>query len=145
MGWLLRRTLLPLGVVATLVLSGCSGEERVAPHPVELPDPPADAQFVDVAGISTQLTVVRLGLSQAAGAWVSGEALFDVTEAGPEMLIAHYDEWLTQQGWTRADAPADLGGAPAALWEGDDQRVMIAVVTLRDRDIALLLSSSDRF
>lgn len=140
-----RAAFVPL-VAGALALGGCSAdEERVAPYPVELPDLPEDVQILEEPVIGTQLTTLLLGLNQAAGAWAGAAAMFDVTDTGPQPVIDYYDEWLTDQGWDRAGDPTELNGAPAALWEGDDQRVMIALVTLRDRDIALLLSSSDRF
>lgn len=140
------RVLAPVVLVAALVLSGCSREpERVAAYPVELPDPPPDARYLDVAGVVTPVTTLALGFGQAAGAFVGAEPTFDVTEEGPGPLIAYYDEELTGQGWERATSPTELNGRPAALWEGDDQRVMMVVITLQERDVAVLLTSSERF
>lgn len=140
------RVLAPLALAVALVLSGCSSEpERVAPYPVELPDPPPDASYLDVAGVVTPLTTLTLGFGQASGSWLGAEPMFDVTEEGPDSLIAHYDDELAGQGWERAPSPTELNGKPAALWEGDDQRVMMVVVTLQERDVAVLLTSSERF
>ena len=135
----------PVALLGALVLSSCSGEERVAPLPVELPDPPPEARLLDVAGVGPHVTTMVLGTSQAAGTSASLEALFEVTGTGPESLIDYYGDWLTGHGWEQSSEPIELNGAPAARWEGEDQRVVITVVTLQDRDIALVLSSTEKF
>lgn len=140
-----RRFLVPVALLGALVLSSCSGEERVAPLPVELPDPPPEARLLDVAGVGPHVTTMVLGTSQAAGTSASLEALFEVTGTGPESLIDYYGDWLTGHGWEQSSEPIELNGAPAARWEGEDQRVVITVVTLQDRDIALVLSSTEKF
>lgn len=140
-----RPLLVPLALLVTVVLSACSGEGRVAPLPVELPDPPPEVRFLEAAGVSPQMTTMVLGTSQAAGTSATWEAMFDVTGTGVEPIIEHYDDWLTDHGWEQSSDPIELGGAPAALWEGDEQRVMIAVVTLQERDIALLLTSTEGY
>ena len=75
----------------------------------------------------------------------SRRSLFEVTGTGPESLMDSDGDWLTGHGWEQSSEPIELNGAPAARWEGEDQRVVITVVTLQDRDIALVPSSTEKF
>lgn len=141
------RRLAPLTLLGALLLSACGAEaeERVAPYPVEMPDPPPEVQHLDAAGISPQLTTLLLGVNQAADTHAHWEGMYDVSESGPEEIIDYYDDWLTAEGWEQGAGLTEFNGAPAGRWEGQDQQVMVFVVTLQERDIAVVLTATDQW
>lgn len=129
------------------LVAGCatSEEERVAPYPVELPDPPPDVEQPDVPMLRTQMSNLSLSASQAGDTWTSSPHLFDVTDDGHEAVFDYYDDQLTGQDWDPVEDLTDINGAPAVSWERHDQRITIVVVTAAERDVAVVLTTSDQW
>ncbi|USQ79501.1 hypothetical protein [Ornithinimicrobium faecis] len=126
-----------LTLAAALALSACSGSD-----PIELPEEePPGVELLDAAWAETQIDTLLLAVSQVSDAPIFYEELYDVTDSGAEPLIAHYDDWLTEQGWERLGSSAAIDGALGASWERDGQDVVIALLNVDDTAIAAVFVS----
>ena len=132
-----RRLLLPV-VLAALVLAGCS-----SPGPIELPDDPDGVTLLEDEAVETPLDTILIAVNQVSAAPVSYQRLYDLSDTGPEALIAHYDEWLTGQGWQRQDGSDGIPGSLGASWQRDGQKIVLALLTVDGIDIAAVLASPD--
>lgn len=139
--------LAPVVLLGTLLLSACGEEEeRVAPYPVEMPQPPPGAQQPDdLPHLRTHLSVLTLGANQAGDTWASAPHAFDVTDSGPEEIIDYYDDQLTAEGWEPVAGLTELAGGPAASWERHDQGVTVFVITVDERDLVVVLEATDQW
>lgn len=135
---LMRRRLLFPVVLTVLALAGCS-----APGPIELPDDPDGVMRLEGEAVETPLDIILIAVNQVSAAPVSYQRLYDVSDTGPEALIAHYDEWLTDQGWQRQDGSDGIPGSLGASWQRDGQEVVLVLLTLDGIDIAAVLASPD--
>lgn len=119
-------------------MSACSG-----PEPIELPEDPPGVEFLDAERAETQLDILLLSVRQVSDVPISYERLYDITDSGSESLIAHYDDWLTAQGWERLGGSAAIDGTLGASWERDGQDIVIALLNLEGADIAAVLISPE--
>lgn len=141
------RPILTAAVLGTaLLLGACSGAEPDAPPqvPLELPEPPPGAEQLDDAAAEDHLTTMLQAINQNGGTTVTWEAVFDVTDGGLEVLVSHYDEALTSQGWVESDRETDIGDSLGVSWRKDDQSVVLMnMLDLHGRDVAILVGPSE--
>lgn len=98
-------------------------------------------ELLDHEQAETQLDTLLLSVQQVSDVPISYERLYDITDSGPESLIAHYDDWLSTQGWERLGSSAAIDGTLGASWERDGQDIVIALLSLEGVDIAAVLTS----
>lgn len=132
------RLLIPLVLSSAVLLAACSDEDN---PPLALPQSPPGAVLLEGERVETPIDTILLSVRQASDAQVSWGPLYDVTDTGPDVVIEHYDETLTAQGWKRVGGDDTLiDGALGATWERDGQHVVVSLVTVNGVDVALLLS-----
>lgn len=59
-------------------------------------------------------------------------------------MVGHYDDWLTEQGWTRGDGPTDIQSTLGASWWRDGRSVVLMTLwDLEGRDLVILVLPSE--
>lgn len=133
----MRTALIPLLLTGALALAACSAD---ATREVELPEEPSGVTILESEAIETPVDTIALAVQEASGSQAELTRLLDLGDVERADVIAHYDEALTELGWERQDY-AVISRSLGATWAQDDRTLVLALVTVADTEVGILLQS----